>query len=196
MKPINTLRLILRPYVTDDIEALHKILSDKKTMGFWPALFTIEQTNRWIERSIKSYAENQFGRFAVELKESGKLIGDCGILLSELDGKQENDLGYIIHSGYWGRGYGTEAASASLDYAFNKLGLMRIAANMDVSNLASIRVAEKIGMKKEKEYLNKRNRNLLTYLYAINNKKQFSVQKILNIICCTIKIFKYFFCVL
>ena len=171
MKPINTPRLVLRPYETHDIEALHNILSDNKTMSFWPAPFTIEQTSRWIERSSKSYRENQFGRFAVELKESGKLIGDCGILLSELDGKQENDLGYIIHGNYWGRGYGTEAARASLDYAFKKLGLSRIAANMDVNNLASIKVAEKIGMKKEKEYLNKRNRNLLTYLYAIHNKK-------------------------
>ncbi len=171
MKPINTQRLILRPYVTDDINALHKILSDEKTMSFWPAPFTIEQTRRWIERSIKSYRENQFGRFAVELKESGKLIGDCGILLSEVDGKQENDLGYIIHSDYWGRGYGTEAAQACLDFGFNKLGLTRIAANMASDNTASIRVAEKIGMIKEKEYLNKRNRNILTYLFAINNKK-------------------------
>jgi RimJ/RimL family protein N-acetyltransferase len=171
MKPINTPRLILRPYVIDDFEALHKILSDKKTMSFWPAPFTTEQTNRWIERSIKSYKENQFGRFAVELKESGKIIGDCGILLSELDGKQENDLGYIIYADYWGRGFGTEAAQACLDYAFNELGLKRVAANMATDNITSIRVAEKIGMIKEKEFLNKRNRNLLTYLYAIHNKK-------------------------
>ncbi len=171
MKPINTPHLILRPYEINDLDGLHKILSDKKTMSFWPAPFTTEQTKEWIERSIKSYTENEFSRFAVELKESGKHIGDCGILISELDGKPKYDLGYIIYAEYWGKGYGTEAARSALEFAFNELGLSRMAANMDVNNLASIRVAEKIGMKKEKEYLNKRNRNLLTYLYAIHNKK-------------------------
>ncbi len=85
-------------------------------MSFWPAPFTTEQTSQWIERSIKSYAENGFGRFAVELKESGKLIGDCGILISELDRKPEYDLGYIIYAEYWGKGYGTEAARSALEY--------------------------------------------------------------------------------
>ena len=170
MKPINSPRLILRLYNIGDVDALHKILSDKKTMNFWPAPFTTEQSKEWILRSIKSYAENKFCRFAVELKESGELIGDCGILISELDGKQENDLGYIIYHDYWGRGFGTEAAQACLDYAFDELGLIRIAANMAFDNYASIRVAEKIGMKKEKKYLNKRNRNLLTFLYAIERK--------------------------
>lgn len=171
MKPIISPQLILRPYSIDDVDALHKILSDKITMSFWPAPFTKEQTSRWLERSIKSYAENGFGRFAVQLKESGKLIGDCGIMVSELDENQENDLGYIIYHNYWGRGFGTEAAQACLNYAFNELGLTRMAANMAFDNFSSIRVAEKIGMKKEKEFLNKRNRNLLTFLYSIHNKK-------------------------
>jgi len=51
-----------------------------------------------------------------------------------LDGKQENDLGYIIYHDYWGRGFGTEAAQACLDYAFDELGLIRIAANMAFDN--------------------------------------------------------------
>lgn len=136
-------------------------------MAFWPEPFTIEQTRRWIERSKLSFETNGFGRFAVVLRESGKLIGDCGIMLSETDGVMENDLGYIIHSRYHRNGYGTEAAKVCLNYAFGKLRLTRLTANMEVNHTASVRVAEKIGMKKEKEFINKRNRNLLTCLYSL-----------------------------
>ena len=144
MKEMITPRLILRPYTNGDFDALHKILSDKTTMSFWPEPFTKEQTKSWIERSIKSYEENNFGRLAVILKSTGKLIGDCGIIRSEIDGVYENDLGYIIYYKYWGRGFASEAAKACVDYGFNELGFTRIAANMDVDNTASIKTAEKI----------------------------------------------------
>lgn len=164
---IETKRLILRKYSEEDIPALHQILSDPVTMSFWPKPFSIEQTAGWIERAMKSYNQNDFGRMGVILKETGELIGDCGIIFgSDIDGKNENDLGYIIDNKSCRRGFGFEAADAVQTYAFEKLNLSRLAAIMAFDNIASMRTAQKIGMQKEKEYYSKSNRNILTYLFS------------------------------
>jgi ribosomal-protein-alanine N-acetyltransferase len=164
---IKTERLLLKKYTTEDTESLFKILSDRVTMSYWPEPFTKEQTEEWINRSILSYSDFDFGRMAVILKETNKMIGDCGIVSSEIDGQPENDLGYIIHYEYWRQGFASEAAEACKQYAFEKLNLTRLCANMAFDNIASIKTAGKLNMKKEKEFYNKRNRNILTYLFSI-----------------------------
>lgn len=168
MHVIETKRLIIKEYSYDDILKLNIILSNPKTMSFWPAPFTMQQTEDWVNNNIRRYTELGFGRWAIILKETDELIGDCGIMVSELDGKQENDLGYIIHYSHWHNGFAFEAVDACSNYAFNKLGIKRLCANMAFDHTMSRRVAEKIGMKKEKEFYNNRNRNLLTYLYSIS----------------------------
>ena len=150
-----------------DLNMLHSILSDNTTVSFWPEPFTPEQTRQRIKRANGSYSQNRFGRMGIILKGKGELIDYCGIMISETDGKKENDLGYIIHSSYWNKGYGSEAARVCLEFGFGVPGLLRLTANIDVNNKASVRVAEKIGMKREKEFNNKNNRSLLTYLYSI-----------------------------
>ncbi len=167
---LKTDRLIIREYSTRDLGTLYKILSDPDTMKFWPAPFTEEQTMGWIERSIRSYEETGIGRWAVILRENGLQIGDAGIITTEVNGKMENDLGYIIDKDFWRMGYGEEAALACMKYGFEKLGIKRMAANMAFDNIASVHVAEKIGMKKECEFHNKRNRDILTYLYSTDLK--------------------------
>lgn len=171
MNIIETKRLILKEYSINDIPELNIILSDPITMKFWPSPFTLQQTESWIHNNIARYKNLGFGRWAVILKDSGKRIGDCGIMVSEIDGKQENDLGYIFHYPFWHKGYAVEAADACKEYAFNNLGINRLCANMAFDHEASRRVAEKIGMKKEKEFLNSRNRNFLTYVYSISRNE-------------------------
>ncbi len=170
MNVIETKRLIMREYSHNDVSKLYEILSSPITMSFWPAPFTLEQTENWVRNNIKRYTELGFGRWSVLLKETGEVAGDCGIMLSEIDGKQENDLGYIIHYPYWHNGFAVEAAEACKDYAFKDLGLKRLCANMPFDHEASRRVAERIGMEKEKEFFNSRNRNILTYLYSVSKK--------------------------
>lgn len=162
---IETERLLIRKMDMNDYEALKLILYDPVTMQFWPKPFSPEQVKNWINRNVENYKKYGFGRWIVELKNSREIIGDCGFLILEIDGKVENDLGYIIYSKYWGKGYGTEAAKACLEYGFKELGMKRIIANMPYNHYASIRVAEKLGMIKEKEFINKRNRDILTYLF-------------------------------
>lgn len=167
MHPVlETERLILRELTLNDLDALHRIFSDPITMRFWPAPFTLDATQQWIERNWRNYVTLGFGRWALILKDSGELIGDCGVVQAEVDGKPEYDLGYILHHPYWNRGYATESAAACLHQAINTFGLRRIVANMATDHIASRRVAEKIGMQREKTFLNPRNRNLPTYLYA------------------------------
>ncbi|MCJ7688411.1 MAG: GNAT family N-acetyltransferase [Clostridiaceae bacterium] len=167
MHVIETKRLIIKEYSYDDISKLNIILSNPKTMSFWPTPFTLQQTENWINTNIRRYVELGYGRWAIILKETGELIGDCGIMLSEIDGTQENDLGYIIHYPFWQNGFAFEAADACKEYAFTNLGIKKLCANMAFDHIASRRVAEKIGMEKEKEFCNNRNRNILTYLYSI-----------------------------
>lgn len=167
MNIIETERLIIREYSMDDVLELSVILSDQMTMNFWPVPFTLQQTENWVYDNIERYSKLGFGRWGVILKDNGMLIGDCGIMIKEIDGKEENDLGYILHFPYWQRGFAAEAANACKEYAFISLGIKRLCANMPYNHEASRKVAEKIGMKKEKDFYNSRNRNILTYLYSI-----------------------------
>jgi RimJ/RimL family protein N-acetyltransferase len=166
---IETKNLIIRNYTLKDTDELFLVLSDAKTMQFWQSPFTMEDIKIWINKSLESYDTNGFGRYAVIIKGKQKIIGDCGIMKLKVIDEIVNDLGYIIHSKYWGKGYGTESANAVKEYAFNVLGLNALYANMPYNHKASIKIAEKIGMKKVKEFNNEKNRNIKTFLYRIYN---------------------------
>ncbi|WP_167568784.1 GNAT family N-acetyltransferase [Brevibacillus migulae] len=163
---LETERLYLKSYKKEDLDSVLPILSDPHTMSFWPAPFTREQAEAWVDKQVMMNKQIGFGRFVVIEKKTNQIIGDCGIMRAFINGKEENDLGYIIDAKKWRQGYGYEAAKASLDYAIHQLGLSRICANMAYNHSASIRLAEKLGMIKEEEYRNERNRNLLTYVYV------------------------------
>lgn len=163
---IETNRLIIRKMTIEDFNSLNKIFSDKKTMEFWSNPFTEKEVRKWIQKNINNYRNYGFGRWVIILKKNKKIIGDIGYLCIEINGKIENDLGYIIYSKYWGKGYATEGAKACLNHGFNKLGMERIVANMPYNHYASQKVAKKVGMKKETEFINKKNRNIPTYIYS------------------------------
>ena len=145
-------------------------MSDPMTMGYWPAPFTKDGVKTVIAQSIKSYMLHGFGRYAVSLQSTGELIGHAGVMQMRVAGELVNDLGYIIHHPYWGHGYATETAAAIKDHAFKVLQLDSLSANMPWNHDASRRVAEKIGMHFVKEFLNERNRNIKTLLYAVHNQ--------------------------
>jgi [ribosomal protein S5]-alanine N-acetyltransferase len=163
---LETERLILRPWTYEDHESLHRILSDPVTMQFWPAPFTPEQTRGWISNILAHYATHGYGRMAVVLRASGAIIGDCGVMNLEINGRPEHDLGYIIHHPYWRQGYAVEAASACLSHSIDTLGLTRVVANMAVDHTGSMRVAERLGMRRERTFANPRNRGIMTHLYV------------------------------
>ncbi|HEX6293323.1 MAG TPA: GNAT family N-acetyltransferase [Herpetosiphonaceae bacterium] len=165
---LETRRTIIRPYTEADIDRVMPIFTDPTTMVFWPQPFTADAVAAWVRRSIELFATAGIGRMLVEHRETGAPMGDCGIVQAEINGQQEYDLGYIIDHRFWRQGYGTECARACLDDGIQRLGLKRVVANMPHDHTASMRVAEKLGMQREATFHNPRNRNILTYLYAIN----------------------------
>ena len=84
---METERLLLRAYTEEDFTALREILSDAETMKYYPKPYDDAGVMRWIRWCMDSYEKNSFGLWAIELKESGTFIGDCGISLQNIDGE-------------------------------------------------------------------------------------------------------------
>jgi len=148
---METERLFLRQFKEDDIFSLHPIFSDSETMKYYPAPFSLEQTQNWIKKNQNRYDEDGFGLWGICLKETKELIGDCGLIKQKVDGRVEVEIGYHVNKEYWARGFASEAAKGCRDYGFDQLGLLKLISIIDPNNKPSIRVAEKIGFRKEKE---------------------------------------------
>ena len=147
---LETSRLRLREFVPQDADALAAVLGDPIAMQFYPAAFDRKGVEEWIERNRERYQREGYGLWAMVLKDSGELIGDCGCALQEVEGRNEIEVGYHVRRDLWGRGYATEAAQACMQYAFTRLGATRVLSMIRPENLQSRRVAEKNGMTCEK----------------------------------------------
>ena len=149
---LETERLILREYTEGDFDGLYEILSDPVTMRHYPKPYDEKGTRRWLSWSLENYKTYGYGLWAMELKETGELIGDCGITMQNIDGELLPEIGYHIHKNYWRRGYGKEAARAVRDWFFTHTDFDRVYSYMTSANVASYSTAASMGMKKIKEY--------------------------------------------
>jgi [ribosomal protein S5]-alanine N-acetyltransferase len=143
---LETERLVLRELTLDDVDELHVVLGDPVSMRFYPHPFSRDEVVRWIEWARRSYADNGFGLWGLELKESGRLVGDCGLTLQDVEGEQLVEVGYHMARSHQRNGLATEAAAASRDHAFQVVGTDRLIALIRPENVPSRRVAEKIGL--------------------------------------------------
>ncbi len=166
---IETERLILREYTWEDFDSLYEIVSDAETMQHYPKPFDEERTKSWIEWNLQNYEKYGFGLWAVVLKETGEFIGDCGITIQDIDGENLPEIGYHIHKRYWRRGFGSEAAKAARDWAFNNTEYNCLYSYMKYTNIGSYSTAVANGMKKVKEYPDEKNG--ISYAYAITRKE-------------------------
>ena len=164
---IETKRLILREYTIDDLEELYKILSCPITMSHYIKPYDYEGTKKWIKWCIDSYESNGFGLWAMILKETNILIGDCGLSLQNIDGDICPEIGYHIYKDFWRCGYGKEAANAVKEWAFNNTSYQTLYSYMTTSNVASYKTAESIGMKRIKTYTED---GIEHYVYSINKE--------------------------
>jgi len=147
---LETSRLLLRELVPQDADALEKVLGDPVTMRYYPAAFDRSTVEDWIARNINRYQRDGYSLWAMLLKSSGELIGDCGCAMQEVEGQNEIEIGYHVRRDLWGNGYATEAARACMEQAFHKLGAERVISMIRPENQPSRRVAEKNGMSCEK----------------------------------------------
>ena len=145
---LETKRLRLRLFTHDDLQIMFSLGSDPDVIKYadTPCKDLEEAKQRLEQGPLADYQKYGYGRFAVELKETGKVIGFCGIkYLPEID---LPEVGYRYLKEYWGRGIGTEAAKASVEFARQDLKIKKLIALIVPENTASIRVAEKLGMKR------------------------------------------------
>ena len=144
---LETSRLILRPITLADAEDMFEYAHDKTTTKY---VFPAHQTLADTRGAIANYfMADPLGRYAIEWKETGKMIGTIDLRLNKNLGTGE--LGYTLNKAYWGQGVMPEAALTLLALGFDKMDLLRITAIYDARNKQSGRVMEKIGMTKEGE---------------------------------------------
>lgn len=148
---IETARMILRRFRTEDAEDMYaNWASDPEVTRFltWPPHANVDVTRSKIEEWVQKYEDDGFYNWAMELKETGRVIGNISVV--KLNEKTEAaDIGYCMSRAYWGRGFMPEALKAVMDYLFDVVGLNRVAACHDANNPKSGRVMEKAGMKLE-----------------------------------------------
>lgn len=153
MIPLVTERLILRSWRDEDRPPFAAMNADPEVMRYFPATLSREESDALVDRLIE--AEQTFGMtfFATEEQASGRFIGLIGMRPSPdfLPTTPDVEIGWRLARDMWGRGLATEAARALLRVGFGELGIERIVAFTSTANLASRRVMEKIGLRREAE---------------------------------------------
>lgn len=152
---IETERLVLRPFTGDDLEPYARINADPEVMRYIGdgAPRDRERTREGLEKSMRHWDEHGWGSFAVEIAETGELIGLAALAVPEFlpEILPVVEVGWRISRSRWGSGYAPEAARAAIDHAFDEIGLDRLVSCIHRDNAASRRVAEKLGMTLERE---------------------------------------------
>lgn len=143
---IETERMYLRELNQGDYDALCKILQDEETMYAYEGAFTDQEVQEWLDRQIARYKKWDFGLWAAVLKETGEVIGQCGLTMQPWKDGEVLEIGYLFQRAFWHKGYATEAARACKEYAFETLHAGEVCSIIRDINTASKRVAERNGM--------------------------------------------------
>lgn len=143
---LETQRLFLREMTQADLPALRRILQDDETMVAYNGAFDEAETQAWLDRQLARYAQYSFGLWAVVLKQTGEMIGQCGLTMQPWHGDEVLEVGYLFNRAFWHHGYATEASRGCMEYAFDRLGAKEICSIIRDTNQPSRRVAERNGM--------------------------------------------------
>lgn len=148
---IETQRLLLKPVSENDFEPLHKILTNSFVRKYLcdDKVFSQQQTAEMLVENTKLFAEEKFGLWFVEKKNTREIIGFVGLWY--FFAEKQPQLMYALLPQGTKQGYGFEAATAIVDYGFHQLGYQYLLASCDRPNLDSQKLAQRLGMKKVKE---------------------------------------------
>ena len=153
MNILETKRLILRQFTPEDAADNYRIYTDPENMKFMGRQpDSVEFERDQIRKHIANYYDKHgFGLWATVLKETNQLIGRCGLLYQQIEDALEFEVSYLLDKHFWGQGLATEAAHEIVRLGFERYKFSRIVALIIPENEASVRVAEKIGMKYERD---------------------------------------------
>ena len=143
---LETERLYFREMNQSDFNSLCKILQDEDTMYAYEGAFSDKEVQEWLDRQISSYQKWNFGLWAVILKETDEMIGQCGLTMQPWKETEVLEVGYLFNRLYLHKGYATEAAIACKNYAFKILKADEVCSIIRDTNIASQNVAVRNGM--------------------------------------------------
>lgn len=143
---LETERLYLREMEQSDMKSLCKILQDPGVMYAYEGAFSDVEAQDWLDRQISRYHQYGFGLWAVILKETGEMIGQCGLTMQPWKDQELLEVGYLFRRQFWHNGYATEAAKACKEYAFEVLDADEVCSIIRDTNAASQNVAIRNGM--------------------------------------------------
>jgi len=167
---IRTTRLVIRELDSSDADAVQRCAGDPevvRNLPFGPN--TPDQTRRFVERVMLTQRDSPRRNYEMAISQNDGLIG-CVRLTVRSAVDRQGDVGYMLRRDCWGNGFMTEATRAILGFGFESLGLHRIWATCGTENVASGRVLEKIGMRREGHLLHERlvrEKWRDTYVYAV-----------------------------
>lgn len=150
---LQTERLYLREMTQEDFPALCLMLQDAEVMTAYEHVFDDAEAQEWLDRQRARYARYGFGLWAVILKESDTMIGQCGLTMQDCDGREVLEIGYLFQKAYWHQGYATEAAIACKQYAFDVLQAEEVYSIIRDTNTTSRRVALRNGMTQQGHFV-------------------------------------------
>ena len=146
-------RLCFRELTNDDYADVSPLLLDDEVMRKMSVYVSDALVRRWLARKLEQYRRYGYSHWHVSLKATGEFIGIIGIVPEIVEGVEYTGVGYLIRPEHQRRGYAFEGAQACISWAFRNLRPDRIVAEIDETNLPSIRLAEKLGMVCERTYL-------------------------------------------
>ena len=166
---LETERMYLREMSPEDFKAICLIMQDEQTMQAYNGAFADCDIRTWIERQLQRYDTYGYGLWAAIRKDSGELIGQCGLTRQYWLERQVIEVGYLFRRDHWHKGYATEAAKACKTYAFGQLEANRLCAIIRDTNTSSQRVAQRIGMTRRPGIMVKhyRGTDMPHYLFAV-----------------------------
>ncbi len=145
---VETERLYMREMEQTDYDSLCNILQDEDTMYAYEGAFSDDEVREWLDRQISRYHQWNFGLWAVILKDTDEMIGQCGLTMQPWKETEVLEIGYLFNRSYWHKGYATEAAEACKHYAFEILKADEVCSIIRDTNTASQKVAIRNGMSK------------------------------------------------
>ncbi|MEM8727972.1 MAG: GNAT family N-acetyltransferase [Chlamydiota bacterium] len=162
MKPIETKRLNIRPFLETDLEDLYHLLSNPEVMKYYPSPLDKKGAEEWLERNRKRQKEFGYSLWAIIRKQDRLFVGQCGLVVQDVEDTAMVEIGYMIRNDLWRRGYASEAIDAVLAFASNELHLPEVIALIDPENDPSIRSAFRAGLTK-KRVVRKWDKDLLLF---------------------------------
>ena len=143
---LTTERLTMRGFTNDDLDAFYPIISGEDQLKYFPATVpqTRERVQEMIDRIGKHWETKGYGLWAITLRETGELLGRCGIM--EIKDTGETEIDFIFGRPYWNKGYATEAGRAAIRYGFEHLPVDFIVGIVHPDNGASQRALSKLGL--------------------------------------------------